>query len=132
MDCFDCIFISTNDLLWPIWYQYQCSHCFHDFSVAVLVPRVLRAWNLIGTPVRNRRRFFLWEKVLFCREVICFLINNLFGNVFQKTPTLKRYLSSWKRHFLVWKFKENEVFIIPAYFNVFIQISVFSLFKLIN
>ena len=63
----------------------------------------------------------VWEKALFYREVICFLINNLFGNVFQKTPTLKRYLSSWKRHFLVWKFKENEVFIIPAYFNVLVH-----------
>ena len=26
---------------------------------------------------------FVWEKVLFYREVICFLFNNLFGNVFQ-------------------------------------------------
>ena len=34
MDYFDCIFISTNDLAYPTWCQYQCSHCFHDFSIA--------------------------------------------------------------------------------------------------
>ena len=27
---------------------------------------------------------FVWEKELFYREVICTLINNLFGNVFLK------------------------------------------------
>ena len=87
---------------------------------------------------------FVWENVLFCREVICFLINNLFGNVFQIarvtglimllsdcmwTPMLKEYLNSWKRYFLVWQFVENQVFIISALFPYF---SVFSLFKLIN
>ena len=45
----------------------------------------------------------VWEKVLLYGEVICFLINNFFGNVFQKTPMLKRYLNSRKRYFLVWQ-----------------------------
>ena len=46
-----------------------------------------------------------------------------------ETPMLKKYLSSWKRYFLVWQFIENQVFIISALFPCF---SVFSLFKLIN
>ena len=31
---------------------------------------------------------FVWEKVLFYREVMCFLINNLFGNVFQTSRVM--------------------------------------------
>ena len=31
---------------------------------------------------------FVWEKVLFYREVICFLINNLFGNAFQTSRVI--------------------------------------------
>ena len=52
----------------------------------------------------------VWEKELFYREVICFLINFLLGNLFQKSPMLKRYfwyLNSWKKYFLVWQFIEN-------------------------
>ena len=38
----------------------------------------------------------VWEKVLFYREVINFLINNRFGNVFQKTPIAKMVLVVFK------------------------------------
>ena len=31
---------------------------------------------------------FVWEKVLFYREVICFLIDNLFGNLFQTSRVI--------------------------------------------
>ena len=31
---------------------------------------------------------FVWEKLLFYREVICFLINNLFENVFQTSRVI--------------------------------------------
>ena len=48
----------------------------------------------------------VWEKELFYREVVRFLINDLFGNVFQTSRVLlyfgaKKYLNSWKRYFLV-------------------------------
>ena len=32
--------------------------------------------------------FFVWDKLLFYREVICFLINNLFGNDFQTSKVI--------------------------------------------
>ena len=66
MGCFDCIVISTNDLAWPIWYQYQCFHCFHDFFIAAPAPRVRKAWNLMGTSVWNGRRvFYLFGKTSY-------------------------------------------------------------------
>ena len=86
MYCFDCISISTNDLAEPIWYQYQCSHCFHDFSVAAPGPRVRRAWNLMGTSVRNGRRFFLsfGKKNYFIEKLYVFLLITFFLETFFK------------------------------------------------
>ena len=51
--------------------------------LAAPVPRVRRAWNLMGTSVRNGLRFFLllWKKYYFILK-LSFLINNLFGNDF--------------------------------------------------
>ena len=51
--------------------------------LAAPVPRVRRAWNLMGTSVRNGLRFFLllWKKYYFMLK-LSFLINNLFGNDF--------------------------------------------------
>ena len=54
----------------------------------------------------------VWEKELFYREVVRFLINDLSGNVFQTSRVIglktllsyfgaKKYLNSWKRYFLV-------------------------------
>ena len=84
--------------------------------------------------------FFVWEKELFRREIICFLINFLetFSNfksnrlnnaTVYETPMLKKYLNSRKSYFLVRQFIENQVFKISALFLCF---SVFSLFKLIS
>ena len=53
---------------------------------------------------------FVWEKILFYREVICFLINNLFFKSNRlnnatvtvcETPMLRKYLNSQKRCFVV-------------------------------
>ena len=51
--------------------------------LAAPVPRVRRAWNLMGTSVPNGLRFFLllWKKYYFMLK-LSFLINNLFGNDF--------------------------------------------------
>ena len=108
MICFDCVFISTSDLAEPVWYQYQCSHCFHDFSVAAPGPRVRRAWNLMGTSVRNGRRFFLlFGKKYYFIDKLCFLMNNLFGNVFQTSRVigLKTLLSD-----CMWNSDDKKVF----------------------
>ena len=61
---------------------------------------------------------FVWEEILFYREVICFLINNLpFRKLFSnfkgnrlnsatatvyETTMPKKYFNSWKRCSLVW------------------------------
>ena len=57
---------------------------------------------------------FIWETELFHREVICFLINNLYWKRFSnfesnrlnnttvcETPMPKKYLISWESYFLV-------------------------------
>ena len=87
IDSFGCVFISAKDLAQPIWCQYQCSHCFHDFSTATPAPRVRRAWNLMGTSVRNGRRFFLLfgKKNYFIEKLYIFLLITFFGNVFQSS-----------------------------------------------
>ena len=110
--------------------------------LAAPAPRVWRAWDLMGTSVRNGLRFFLlFGKKYFFIQKSSFLISNLFGNVFQTLRVTglitllyaklrsKKYLNSWKNCFLVWQFIENQVFITSALFPCF---SVFSLFKLIQ
>ena len=53
---------------------------------------------------------------------LSFVIDNLFGNVFQTSALLYaklryyKYLNSWKKYFLVRQFIENQVFIISALF----------------
>ena len=129
MDCFDCISISTSNSL-----AYLIP--IPMFSLVPTAQKVRRAWDLMGTSVRNRPRFlsFVWQKVVFYTEVK-FSDHNIFGTVFQtlratglikltvivcKTPMLKKYLNSYKRCFLVWQFIENQAFVS------------FSLFKLIQ
>ena len=71
MDSFDCIFISTNDLVQPIWYQYKCSHYFHDLSIAAPAPEVLRAWkNLYGDSRfdDNKNNFILSASIIYILE----------------------------------------------------------------
>ena len=89
---------------------------------------------------------FVWEKVLFHREVICFLINNLFWNVFQISRVidliallsdcmwnsdakkvfklLEKVISSLTVHSI-----ENQVF---KNFTLFPCFSIFTLFTLIS
>ena len=51
--------------------------------LATLPPRVQRAWNLMGTSVRNGLRFFLLFAKKYCFKLkLSFLINELFRNVF--------------------------------------------------
>ena len=105
--------------------------------LAASASTVRRARNLIGTSVRNGLRLFLLfgKKHCFIQK-LSFLVNNLFGKKFSnfktnslndaaicKTPMLKKYLNSWKKHLLVWQFRENQSFIIFALFSCF---SVFS------
>ena len=96
--------------------------------LAARAPRVRRARNLMGKSVRNGLTFFLlFRKKYYFIQKLSFLINNLFGNVFQ-TPLLKKYFNSWKKYFLVWHFIENQVFIVTVLFPCF---STFSLLMLI-
>ena len=84
---------------------------------------------------------FVWENYYFIQK-LSFLINTLFGKVFQtsgvtglnnatacETLLLKTYFNCWKKYFLVWHFTENQVFAISALFSYF---SVCSLLKLIR
>ena len=103
---------------------------FSWFSIAALAPRVLRAWNLMTTPVRNGRRFFVLsrKKCYFVEKWYAFLLitfsetfsnfksNRLINATVCETPMLKKYFNSWKRYFLVWQFRENQIFIISALF----------------
>ena len=130
------------------WIDYELFWLYiyiHErFSLAYLIPKPmfsLFSWFLYCSTCSNSTKSmkpngnistewaealsFVWEKELFHREVICFLINNLFWKHFSifksnrlsnttvcETPMPKKYLNSWKRYFLVWQFIENQVFII--------------------
>ena len=76
------------------------SYIHGRFSLAYLIPIFsLFSWLLYCSTCSRRTKSmrhngnistvyakvlsFVWEKVLFYKEVICFLINILFGNVFQ-------------------------------------------------
>ena len=113
--------------------------CFFFLFLAVHVSRLRRAWNLMGTLVRNGLRFFplLGKKTILYRSQV-FLINFLetFSNFRSnrlnnatvcETPMLKKYFNSWKKYFLASNFIENQISIISALFPYF---SVFSLPKL--
>ena len=113
--------------------------CFFFLFLAAHVSRLRRAWNLMGTLVRNGLRFFplLGKKTILYRSQV-FLINFLetFSNFRSnrlnnatvcETPMLKKYFNSWKKYFLASNFIENQVSIISALFPYF---SVFSLPKL--
>ena len=61
---------------------------------AAPAPKVRRERNLMGISVRNGLRFFLlFGKKYYFMQKLSFLINNLFGNVFQTSGVigLKRY-----------------------------------------
>ena len=111
------------------WFLY-CSICHKSTKSMKHKGNISTEWAKVLS--------FVWEKQLFHREVICFLINyfsynsksNRLNNATVcETPMLKMYLNSWKSYFLVWQFTENQVFKISTLFPCF---SVFSLFKLIN
>ena len=84
MDCFDfdCIheWFSLAYLM-PIpmfslfsWFLY-CKTCSKNTKSMKPNGNISTEWAKVAS--------FVWEKVSFYREVTCFLINNLFGNVFQ-------------------------------------------------
>ena len=85
MDYFDCLFISTNDFslayLMPIpmfsvfsWFLY-CSTYSKSTKSRKPNENISTEWAKVLSIV--------YEKLLFYREVIYFLINNLFENIFQ-------------------------------------------------
>ena len=90
---------------------------------------VWRAWNLMGTSVRNRQKFFISyeNKYYFIQlklKYSCY--SNLFGNVFQTSGVIDlialRYakLRCWKCiSVLFWHLIQNQVFIISALFPRF-------------
>ena len=107
------------------WFLY-CNTC----------SRVRRAWNLMGTSVRPFAKVlsFVWEKLLFHREVTCFLINNLFGKVFQTSRViglitlLSKFMwnSNVKKVFKLWEkvFSSLKVHRKPSFHNSLV-ISIF-------
>ena len=56
------------------WFLY-CSTCSKSTKTMILNGNISTEWAKVLS--------FVWEKVLFYRKVIFFLINNLFQNVFQ-------------------------------------------------
>ena len=131
-----------NNWLWTVLKLYIIHRRCYIFDTNILTsfmislflvtpaPRVRRTRSLMETSVRNRLRFFLlFEKSYFIQK-LSFLINNLFGNIFQ-TPVLKKYLNSWKKYFLVWHFIENQIFIVSALFSGFSVFYIFNLMQLV-
>ena len=92
MDCFDCKFISMDDLVYLIaifwlvsWFIISCSAS----SKGAKKPNenISTEWTKVLSIV--------WKKILFYTEVK-FVINNLFGKVFQASGVkdLKALLSA--------------------------------------
>ena len=141
MDCFDCIFISTEDLAYFISI-FSLVSWFVLFLAAPAL-RVRKAWNLMGTSVRNGQQFFILfgRKYYFILKLKFSYYNNIFGKVSHfksnrpnnatvcETPMLKKYFNSWRKYFLFRHFIENQVLTISTLFPCF---SVFSLFKLMQ
>ena len=88
MDCFDCIFISTEDVGYFISVFLLVS-----WSVLFLVAptlKVRRAWNLMETSARNGQLFFILfgRKCYFIEKLKFSHYNNIFGNVFQTSGVI--------------------------------------------
>ena len=134
MDCFDCIFISTEDLAY---------YFLTGFMICSISCSTCSKWNLMGTSVRNGQQFFILfgRKYYFILKLKFSYYNNIFGKVFHfksnrpnnatvcETPMLKKYFNSWRKYFLFRHFIENQVLTISTLFPCF---SVFSLFKLMQ
>ena len=119
---------SNYELFWLHIYIYE------RFSLAYLMPIPLFSlfsWFLYCNTCSNSTKImkprnistewakvlpFAWEKLLWYREIMCFLIDNLFENIFQASRATglitllyncmwnshaEKYLISWKRYFLV-------------------------------
>ena len=129
MGCFDCAF-------YPWRFSLFDTNVLTGFMIllfrAAPAPRVPRARSLMRTSVRNGLKFFLlFGKEYYFIPKLSFLINNVFGNIFQ-TPVLKNCFNSWKKHFLGFfssHLIENWVFVVSALFPFF---SVFRLLKLMQ
>ena len=114
MDCFDCIFISTEDLA---YFTLIFSPWFHDCSISCSTcTKSTKSIKSNGNISKKWAKvlYFVLEKVLFYRQVM-------------RNSDAKKYFNSRKKYFLVWYFIENQVFKISTLFLCF---SVFSLFKL--
>ena len=83
MDCFDCIFISTEDLVYFIS-VFSLVSWFVLFLAAPAL-EVRKAWNLTGTSVGNGQQFFILfgRKHYFIQKSKFSYYNNIFGKVFQ-------------------------------------------------
>ena len=103
MDCFDSIFTSTEDLA----YFFMNFLTGFMISLCLAAPSlwVWSAWNLMGTSVWNRQKFFISfeNKYYFIQSELKYsCYSNLFGNVFQTSGVIGlialRYakLRSWK------------------------------------
>ena len=88
-DCFDCIFyIHKQFSLFDTNTNVLTGFMISVF-LAATAPRVRSAWNLTGTSVRNELRFFLlFGKKCYFIEMLNFLINKLFRNVFQTSRVI--------------------------------------------
>ena len=140
MACFDCILISTEDL---VYFTLIYSPWFHDFSISCSTctksTKSMKSNGNISTEGAIVL-YFVLEKALCYTQVKVFLFSNLFGNVFSnfrsnsrnnaticETPMLKKYFNSWKKVFSSLKTRFSKC---PRYFHVlayFIQINVISL-----
>ena len=89
IDSFDYIFIYSDDLVYliPIFSLFFINVFTGSMIFLYLLEppsRILRAWNLMGTWVRNGLWFFLlFGKNYYFIQRLSFLISILFGNVFQ-------------------------------------------------
>ena len=141
MYCVNCIFISTEDLAYFISI-FSLVSWFVLFLAAPAL-RVRKAWNLMGTLVRNGQQFFILfgRKYYFIQKLKFSYYKNVFGNIFQtlgvislihycmRNSDAKKYFNFRRKYFAILHFSENQVFTISALFPCF---SVFSLFKLMQ
>ena len=132
MDCFDCIFISAEDLA---YFTLIFSPWFHYFSISCSTctksTNSMKSSGNISTEWAGK---YYWKKYYFIHNVFLFLqpFRKCFSNFRSnsrnnatvcESPMLKKYFNSRKKYFLVWHFIENQVFKISTLFPCF---SVFS------
>ena len=88
MDCFDCIFTSTEDLAYFISI-FSLVSWFVLFLAAPAL-RVRKAWNLMGTSIRYVQQFFILfgRKYYFIQKLKFSYYNNIFGNVFETSGVI--------------------------------------------